>query len=100
MRLLSLRKNIGKTQEEVAKELGITRATYANYEAGKTQPDFDILLKIANYFNVSLDYLCDHPYNNQVGYIPEEKKELVKKILILDEKYIDKVDGYISALLN
>lgn len=100
MKILALRKSICKTQEDVAKDLNITRATYANYECGKTQPDINTLIKIANYYGVSLDYLCGRQYNNNVGYIPDERKDLVKKIILLDEKAFEKTEGYVSALIE
>ena len=52
------RKLMGEmTQEELAKELGVKRQTISNYYNGKSNPDFDMLVKIAKYFNVSTDYL-------------------------------------------
>lgn len=55
--LKTLRTNAQKTQFEVALYLGITRAAYTNIENGKRQPDNTILLKLSEYFNVSIDYL-------------------------------------------
>jgi transcriptional regulator with XRE-family HTH domain len=52
-----LRENNGLTQEEVSKKLNIARATYANYETGKREPNFETLQKIAALFVVSTDYL-------------------------------------------
>lgn len=52
-----LRENKGLTQEEVSKKLNIARATYANYETGKREPNFETLQKIAALFEVSADYL-------------------------------------------
>ena len=100
MNVLTLRKSLNKTQEEVAIDLKLTRATYANYEAGKTQPDLEILIKMADLFSVSLDYLCGRQYNNNIGYIPDERKDLIKKIILLDEKSFEKTEGYVSALLD
>ena len=71
----------------------------SNYEIGRTEPDIKTLIKIADYFNVSLDYLCDRQWNNQIGYIPEEKKEVVKILLQLNEINTIKLFGYASGLL-
>jgi len=55
---LKLLRNINKTtQEDLAKYLGVGRATIAGYETKGTQPSFESLFKIADYFNVSIDYL-------------------------------------------
>lgn len=57
-RLKELRKSKSHlTQLDMAKYLGIAKTTYASYEQGKRTPDADIQNKIADYFNVTLDYL-------------------------------------------
>ncbi|WP_144498705.1 helix-turn-helix domain-containing protein [Bacillus pumilus] len=56
-RLIQLRKNKKLTQEQMAEKIGIHRGTYANYERGHRQPDYDTLLKIADFFDVTTDYL-------------------------------------------
>ena len=56
-RLKSLRKKIGKTQEDMSKALGIQRSTYGEYERGRIMPGTDKLKALADYFNVSTDYL-------------------------------------------
>ena len=45
------------TQSAVANYLGISDRAYQNYEYGNREPNIDNLIKIADYFNVSLDYL-------------------------------------------
>lgn len=57
LRLRELRTNAKKTQEDMAKYLGVTRQGYGNYENEITEPDNNTLLKLADYFDVSTDYL-------------------------------------------
>ena len=57
MRLRELRENLGKMQKVVAYELGIAPNTYSQYESGKREPDRKTLIKIADYFNTSTDYI-------------------------------------------
>ena len=55
-------------QGEVAKRLNLTQATYCRYESNVHQPDFDTLKRIANFFDVSIDYLLEndeHLYDNE-----------------------------------
>lgn len=56
-RLKTLRKKYNYTQSELADIIGINRATVAGYETGRKQPNFETLIKIADAFNVSTDFL-------------------------------------------
>ena len=56
-RIKQLRHEQGKTQENMAAVIGITRGAYANIENGKREPDIKTMTLLANYFGVSLDYL-------------------------------------------
>lgn len=56
-RLVILRTNKGLSQYELAKVLSLSRGQISNYELGTRQPDYETLAKIADYFNVSTDYL-------------------------------------------
>ena len=82
----------GITQEEVANALGIPRGTYAHYELNKRQPDADMIVKLADFFGVSTDYLLgnDKPVEKKANpdsetleiislfdKLPEDKKALV-----------------------
>ena len=48
------------SQEKYAKIFGLTQRTYSNYETGIREPDIETLIKIANYHNISVDYLIGH----------------------------------------
>lgn len=56
-KLKYLRDLNNKTQQDVADILGITRPVYIAYEQDKRNPNYEILLKISNYYNVSTDFL-------------------------------------------
>jgi len=56
-RIKDLRTDIDMTQEELAQIINVTRATLSDYEVEKTEPKKDIWIKLAEYFNVSVDYL-------------------------------------------
>ena len=57
VRLQELRKGKGLSQDALAVELHIERSTLAGYETGRREPSLRTLCAIANYFNVSVDYL-------------------------------------------
>ena len=58
-KLKALRKAEELTQEEIAKRLNISRVNYTRYETGKVRPDYETLIKIADYYDISLDELFD-----------------------------------------
>ena len=53
--LLALRKKMKKTTSEVAKNCGISRSAVSMYENGKRIPRDDIKIRLANYYNVSVE---------------------------------------------
>ena len=59
-RLTSLREDKGWNKTYTAKQIGLkSMQTYANWEYGRTKPDFEMLSKIASVFGVSTDYLLE-----------------------------------------
>ena len=56
-RIKELRKQKGKTLDQMQDETGIKRGTLNNYENGKTEPKLENWLKLADYFGVSVGYL-------------------------------------------
>ena len=56
-RIIMLRKRLGLTQAELAKQLNITASALGNYEQGRRLPSVETLVEMAAIFDVSLDYL-------------------------------------------
>ncbi len=65
-KIRELLKKKGATQQDLADYLGITRQAVNNYCVGKTYPIGDLILKIADFFNVPAEYIIS-------GYQPEQK---------------------------
>ena len=55
--LKKLRLQKGVTQQEIAKILDVDRTAYVKWETGKNYPSVDLLQKLAQYFDVTVDYL-------------------------------------------
>ena len=56
-RIKSKREQKNMTQDEVAKIMGISRVSYTLYETGKNKPSLKNLIKLADIFETSIDYL-------------------------------------------
>ena len=55
--LKNIRKKRNLNQQKVAMDLNISREALSYYENGKRSPDVEMLVKLSQYFNVSVDYL-------------------------------------------
>jgi transcriptional regulator with XRE-family HTH domain len=74
LRLRELREQSSILQKDLSAELKIGISTLSQYETNKREPDIQTILRIADYFNVSVDYLLgktDEPKPNIVKYDPE-----------------------------
>lgn len=56
-RLIQLKNERGLLQKDIARDVGLALRTYQYYETGQRKPDSDTLIALADYFDVSLDYL-------------------------------------------
>jgi len=105
-RIKHLRKEMNLLQKDLAEKLNLTQQTISLYESEKRQPDYETLQKIANFFNVSVDYLLgrtdekkiildsvndasiEYYADNKIikdinGLSPESKKDLEEYIKLL-----------------
>lgn len=72
MRLKELRLSRSLMQKDLSDFLGVERTTYVKYESGKSEPPIDNLIRLADFFGVSLDYLLEHETAGAVAPSPEE----------------------------
>ncbi|WP_024834175.1 helix-turn-helix domain-containing protein [Ruminiclostridium josui] len=87
-RLKKLRKERGITQQELGEIIHISDRVIGYYEANNRFPkDEKVLIAIADYFNVSIDYMVGHDYSVKNGYLPVQglPLEAVKQV----EEYIE-----------
>lgn len=99
-KLKDLRKERKKTQQEVASDLGINRSTFNGYEQGISEPDLKTVIRIADYFGCSVDYLLGHQTTNilQLELLTGPQRELFELLKTLDEKEAYSVIGYIGHM--
>ena len=76
IRLKELREQTGYSQYSFASVFGVAQSTVGGWEAGKREPNIDTLCRLAEFFNVSLDYLLGRVDNPQSA----------KKVLPIDGK--------------
>ena len=77
-RIRELREDRDLKQSDLAKATGIDQRTISNYETGKSNPDSYALIRLADFFNVSIDYLVGRTSHN--FYNSEENKKVITNI--------------------
>ena len=88
MRIKELCIHTGKTQRDVARALGISAPTLSQYASGTRLPAPDMIIKIADYFGVTTDYLLEHEDANLTlapnGYdkLTEDDKNAVDYLIL------------------
>jgi len=89
-RLRLLRQMKNWTQEEFGRKLNVSKVTVSSYESGVRTPDAKTLIKIADLFDVSVDYLLGRTDGKNEGYtsevlVSEDEKELLERFRNLSE---------------
>ena len=87
-RIQELRKAMNMSQVDLAKVLNVTKQSVSNWENSNIQPSIDMLIRLAEYFNVSTDYL--------LGL--ETRRYL--EISGLDSKKVQHIQAIINDMLN
>lgn len=87
--LKKLRNNQKLTQQELAIKLKVAPSTIGMYESGKRMPDADVLNKIADIFNVSIDYL-----------LGRDNESTQKKTISLNEKDEKDIGKNVSSIMT
>lgn len=72
-RLKSLRKSKRLTQKQLAEKINVTHVSISGYESGNRSPDTDTLQRLADFFEVSTDYLLGR--TDTLSITPEEQDE-------------------------
>jgi len=100
IKLKELRQLKGLKQNELAIELNIPKSTYNYWENGKIEIDFKNLFKLADYFNVSIDYLLGHDYITKLASLTDDENELIEKYRKCNEKNKALIIGYVNGITD
>lgn len=102
-RIKELRELNKETQEELGKILNVSKATISKYENGTVDVSIDSLIKIANHYNVSIDYILNLTSENAIKQIDKKLKD--NDIAIAANSKVDlgklaKADKRTAKLIN
>ena len=106
MRLKELREQNNLSQQDLAKILKVSPSTVSNWEAGKRQPDIQMIIEIANYFNVSVDEVLGRAINERARNTNNDNhnirtgdiQSIIDKITRVDSFYLPAIESIIDGL--
>ena len=93
-RLAELRKQKNLHQIVVAQYLNITQQTYSSYETGRRQMNFETLCMLADYYEVSTDYLLGR-VDAVPSFLSESEREMINQFRTLDSRAKATVENYL-----
>lgn len=92
------------SQVDFAKELGFSQSSVAGWENGTREPNIKTLIEIANYFNVSVDYLIENSFmsenQKQLNSLSSTGRELLDIFSQLPHRDQSQVLGYVEYLAS
>lgn len=91
-RLVNLRKSLNLTQGELALRLGFSRTAISAWEIGRNEPSNEDTIKIANFFNVSVDYLLGLDIKNDKRLLPVLGTVKAGYNYLAEENVVDYID--------
>ena len=84
MRIREIREELGLSQKELAEKMQVSPTNIYNYETGRTEPSIEILLKLSQILNVSIDYLIGR--EDDFGVVKNHAAVQGGEILSAEEK--------------
>jgi len=96
-RLKELRLNNGLKQSDLLKKFNLSSARYSQYENDKRVPDYELLIKFADFYNVSIDYLLGR--TNVIKPENIDENDLLSKINTADSETKASVEQFLNYLL-
>lgn len=97
LRLKLARERLSMTQLQVVKHTRMNNKTLSNYEKGRSEPDFDTLVKLSDLYNVSVDWLLGRTENNLDTY--STSTIVPSKIELSNETFLSISDVYINGII-
>ncbi len=106
-RLLKLMDEQNLKPAQITRELGISGSSFTDWKKGKGSPSLDVIVKFADYFDVSLDYIVrgedfKSPAGESLEISNQKERQCLKKFRkltpILQDKLLLYADGMIAAM--
>lgn len=97
-RVKELREKSQMSMEQLARELGVTKSRVNMWENNGTLPRSEVLIKLANYFKVSIDYLLGNDDMAEISKTNMKLNTLQRNLGKLNEENLMKAEGMLKAV--
>lgn len=102
-RIKALRNEKGISQTVLANQIGLTQQAVAKWEKGVSEPDSEMLQKLASFFDVSVDYLLgrtDERISNNKYDLPDDVQVLMRSVTKLTDKQKEIVKRLVQEFVD
>lgn len=101
MKLKELREKSKISQRELAEQIDIPVQTLFGYEKGTREPNIATLIKLADYYHITIDELVGRPTNllNKM-LLTDRERNIIEKILAMNEKQQELTEFYIDTMMK
>lgn len=97
-RIRQLREKKGYSMNQLARELNITKSRINMWENNGTIPRMDVLINIANFFNVTTDYLLGNENDIELSTDNQKLRSLQRNLSKLNDKELQQAEGMLKAV--
>ena len=102
-RIRDLREDADLTQEQLCRKLYMNKTTYTNYEQGKHTVPLDFAVTLAEFYNISLDYLTgrtDFKHGNFNSDFTAEQLRIAEQYALKNEKNKGRLEQFLELLFE
>ena len=102
MKLKKLRELTNTSADELAKLLNISVQSYYRYETGQNEPSIEKLKILADFYQISIDFICDYENDNskKMNLLTPEQTQLFEAVSKLNKENALLALGYVNGLLT
>jgi len=99
MDLKDLRKKRGISQIDIAKAIDIPQTSYSRYEQRICDPNISTLIKLADFYNISIDELVGRPTDMvNLNLLDETRKNLIREIINSSDVTVARLDAFYQGI--
>lgn len=99
--LKNLRKKNNLTQLQMSKILNLGSTTYQSYEQEVSEPNIEVLIKIANFYNISVDELLGRETDMlNLKFLDDDQSLIIKAVLRMNKEQLSYTKRFVESMIT